>query len=267
MNSRVRREPTVRSMTTSNNGTWILCSSNRSPLPKLGLLHGPRPLQRRPLPSPYSFSRLRAWAVNSWRRPRYVARNLRSEVPDKQPSGGSAQGRLHGCSACNETRRQASVRDGKTAAHPAAGRVIASEPAWFRYVIDEPLSRFAESIRAVKVGINLSGVAKSNKVIGITSSLPNEGKSTISACLAQLAAHGGARVILVDCDLRKPALSQVLAPACYARTNRSHQRRGQPRPGDLVPSIISTFLSAASRQVALDTHQRASCLGCHEAAF
>ena len=102
--------------------------------------------------------------------------------------------------------------NGKTAAHPAAGRVIASEPAWFRYVIDEPLSRFAESIRAVKVGIDLSGVAKSNKVIGITSSLPNEGKSTISACLAQLAAHGGARVILVDCDLRKPALSQVLAP-------------------------------------------------------
>ena len=102
--------------------------------------------------------------------------------------------------------------NGKTAAHPVAGRIIASEPGWFRYVIDAPLSRFAESIRAVKVGIDLSGVAKSNKVIGITSSLPNEGKSTISASLAQLAAHGGARVILVDCDLRKPALSQVLAP-------------------------------------------------------
>ena len=59
---------------------------------------------------------------------------------------------------------------------------------------------------------DLSGAAKSNKVIGITSSLPNEGKSTIAASLAQLSAHGGARVILVDCDLRKPSLSQELAP-------------------------------------------------------
>ena len=55
-------------------------------------------------------------------------------------------------------------------------------------------------------------LAKSNKVIGITSSLPNEGKSTIAASLAQLSAHGGARVILVDCDLRKPSLSPELAP-------------------------------------------------------
>ena len=31
--------------------------------------------------------------------------------------------------------------------------------------------------------------------------------------MAQVAAHGGARVILVDCDLRKPVLSQALAPS------------------------------------------------------
>ena len=103
--------------------------------------------------------------------------------------------------------------NGKTAADAASARTIASDAGWFQYVLHSPLSRFAESIRAVKVGIDLSGVAKSNKVIGITSSLPNEGKSTISACLAQVAAHGGVRVILVDCDLRKPALSQALAPS------------------------------------------------------
>ena len=55
-------------------------------------------------------------------------------------------------------------------------------------------------------------MAKANKVIGLTSSLPNEGKSTIAASLAQLSAHGGARVILVDCDLRNPSLSQELVP-------------------------------------------------------
>ena len=91
-------------------------------------------------------------------------------------------------------------------------RIIAPNPSLLRYVVDSPLSSFAESIRAIKVSIDLSGAAKSNKVIGITSALPNEGKSTIAASLAQLSADGGARVILVDCDLRKPSLSQGLAP-------------------------------------------------------
>ena len=100
----------------------------------------------------------------------------------------------------------------RAAADPAASRIIAPNAGLLRYVIDLPLSPFAESIRAVKVSVDLSGAAKSNKVIGITSSLPNEGKSTIAASLAQLSAHGGARVILVDCDLRKPSLSQELVP-------------------------------------------------------
>jgi succinoglycan biosynthesis transport protein ExoP len=94
----------------------------------------------------------------------------------------------------------------------ATSRIIAPNASLLRYVIDSPLSPFAESIRAVKMSVDLSGAAKSNKVIGITSSLPNEGKSTIAASLAQLSAHGGARVILVDCDLRKPSLSQALVP-------------------------------------------------------
>ena len=82
----------------------------------------------------------------------------------------------------------------------------------FRYVIDSPLSRFTESIRAVKVSADLHNVTKSGRVIGTTSSLPNEGKSTIAASLAQLCAHGGATAILVDCDLRRPSLSRKLAP-------------------------------------------------------
>jgi succinoglycan biosynthesis transport protein ExoP len=89
-------------------------------------------------------------------------------------------------------------------------RIIAPNAGLFRNVIDAPLSPFAESIRAVKVSVDLPGAAKSNKVIGITSSHPNEGKSTIAASLAQLIADGGARVILVDCDLRKPSLSRRL---------------------------------------------------------
>lgn len=79
-----------------------------------------------------------------------------------------------------------------------------------------PLSRFAESIRSIKLAIDLNVTNSSNKVIGITSSLPNEGKSTIAAALAQLMAHAGTRVIVVDCDLRNPSLSRNLAPAANA---------------------------------------------------
>jgi polysaccharide biosynthesis transport protein len=94
----------------------------------------------------------------------------------------------------------------------AAARIIAPDGSLLRNVIDAPLSPFAESIRAVKVSVDVNSIGKPNKVIGITSSHPNEGKSTIAASLAQLAADGGARVILVDCDLRKPSLSRQLVP-------------------------------------------------------
>ena len=91
-------------------------------------------------------------------------------------------------------------------------RIIPPNAQLFQHVVDSPLSQFAESMRAVKLSADLGGGSKSNKVIGITSALPDEGKSTVSAALAQLCAHGGARVILVDCDLRKCSLSRDLAP-------------------------------------------------------
>jgi polysaccharide biosynthesis transport protein len=75
-----------------------------------------------------------------------------------------------------------------------------------------PLSRFAESIRSIKLAIDLNPTKTSNKIVGLTSALPNEGKSTIAASLAQLIAHSGKRVIIVDCDLRNPSLSANLAP-------------------------------------------------------
>jgi polysaccharide biosynthesis transport protein len=94
----------------------------------------------------------------------------------------------------------------------ATSRTIQQDDSLLNYVIDAPLTRFAESIRAVKMAVDLGNVAKSNKVIGITSSLPNEGKSQISASLARLCTLAGARVILIDCDLRQPTLSPKFAP-------------------------------------------------------
>ncbi len=79
-----------------------------------------------------------------------------------------------------------------------------------------PLSRFAESIRSIKLAIDLNPTKTSNKIVGITSALPNEGKSTVSVSLAQLIGHAGKRVVIVDCDLKNPSLSAALAPHASA---------------------------------------------------
>lgn len=91
-------------------------------------------------------------------------------------------------------------------------RAISRRSATYWAATTMPLSRFTESIRAIKLAIDLNQSPSANKVVGITSSLPNEGKSTIAAALAQIIAHSGKRVILVDCDLRNPSLSINLAP-------------------------------------------------------
>ena len=95
-------------------------------------------------------------------------------------------------------------------------RILAHDDNVLWSAVDAPFSRFAESLRVLKVAIDLSELVRSNKVIGFTSSLPNEGKSTLAAAVALLIAQTGARTILVDCDLRNPSLTQALAPSAQA---------------------------------------------------
>lgn len=78
-----------------------------------------------------------------------------------------------------------------------------------RYLDAKPLSRFSESIRSLKTGIQMSDVDNPPKIIQLTSSLPREGKTSMAISLATSAAMSGKRVILVDCDLRRPSASQI----------------------------------------------------------
>jgi polysaccharide biosynthesis transport protein len=91
----------------------------------------------------------------------------------------------------------------------AVKRPIVPARPFMRQVVDEPLSAFAEAFRSIKVAADISG----SRVIGITSTVPAEGKSTISSNLGELIAHTGKRVIVVDGDLRNPSLSRGLAPS------------------------------------------------------
>ena len=81
---------------------------------------------------------------------------------------------------------------------------------FFSRVVEEPRSLFAEGVRAIKVAADIAAAISENKIIGVTSSVPKEGKSTIASNLAELMAHAGKRVILIDGDLRNLTLSRAL---------------------------------------------------------
>ena len=70
----------------------------------------------------------------------------------------------------------------------------------------EPKSIAAESYRTLRTNIQYSSFDKKYQTIVVTSSEPGEGKSTTSGNLALCLAQGDKKVILIDCDLRKPSI-------------------------------------------------------------
>ena len=109
-----------------------------------------------------------------------------------------------------------------------------------RYVVEEPFSRFTETIRGVKVAVDLMRLTRASKTIGVVSALPNEGKTTVAANIAQLLAHAGHKTLLIDADLRNPSLTKALAPS--AEEGVLELLRGRRRLTDLVWSDPVTGL-------------------------
>ena len=110
-------------------------------------------------------------------------------------------------------RRERALSNPRLTVRPRSRNIVRTEsPIWT--ITDAPQSRFTESFLEIKLAIDaMNRSGKRNQVIGITSTQPDEGKSTVAAALALLMAHTGARVILVDCNLRNRSLSAALAPA------------------------------------------------------
>lgn len=111
-----------------------------------------------------------------------------------------------------ELKRQHPAVGPKRALAVSHGRLIEPGNGVERQVVYSPFSRFTETLRGVKVAADMSATTRQDLVIGIISSLPAEGKSTVAANLAQLLTNTGAPTILLDCDLRHPSLSRRLAP-------------------------------------------------------
>ena len=68
----------------------------------------------------------------------------------------------------------------------------------------EPTHVAVEAFRSLRAGLDFSALDQSLRMICVSSSLPGEGKSTVVNSLAISLAESGKRVLVVDCDLRRP---------------------------------------------------------------
>ena len=74
--------------------------------------------------------------------------------------------------------------------------------------LSQPRSPVAESFRSLRTNLTFASVDRPLRRILITSSTPQEGKSTISSNLAVVLAQGERKVVLIDADLRRPTVHQ-----------------------------------------------------------
>ena len=114
-------------------------------------------------------------------------------------------------------------------------------------IISTPMSAFAEAFRRIRVKIERMNIDRNRNadfamnghpgglVVLVTSSVPNEGKSTVSLSLARTLAHSGRRTLLIDADLRKPSVHKLVG------LNQSQQLASylQGQTGEGLSSLIT----------------------------
>lgn len=82
------------------------------------------------------------------------------------------------------------------------------------YMLNQPLSSFAESLRNLRAFLLYPGSGSTpHNLVAVTSALPREGKSMTSLCLARAMALSGSRVLAIDCDLRQRGLTRLVGDA------------------------------------------------------
>ncbi|MEI6987396.1 MAG: polysaccharide biosynthesis tyrosine autokinase, partial [Rhodospirillaceae bacterium] len=78
------------------------------------------------------------------------------------------------------------------------------------WAVARPLSVEVESLRHIATSLLISCTDQPPKIILVTSALAGEGKTFMSCGLAQVQAMAGSRVLLIDCDLRRPSVHKAL---------------------------------------------------------
>jgi polysaccharide biosynthesis transport protein len=104
--------------------------------------------------------------------------------------------------------------------------------------IDSP---FTESLRSLRTSLMLSRSGGPPQVLLLTSSTAGEGKSTVSLNLATVLSQQGARVLLVDADLRRPVLHQRIGLSIedgLSALLSSEREKLPPQQVEGVPNLL-----------------------------
>lgn len=76
-------------------------------------------------------------------------------------------------------------------------------------LVENPLSAYAESIRYLRAAIAFSDLDSETKTVAITSSLPDEGKTSLALSLGRMSAMSGSRTLVIDGDFRRRQLTEM----------------------------------------------------------
>jgi capsular exopolysaccharide synthesis family protein len=113
-------------------------------------------------------------------------------------------------------------------------------------ILDSPSSHLAESYRALRTALLFSNGDVPPRVILVTSALPQEGKTTASLNSAIALAYQGAKVLLIDADLRRPELHACLGvPAEPGLGELLTDKDGPPVEPRVCPKVSNLFLLPA----------------------
>ena len=82
-------------------------------------------------------------------------------------------------------------------------------------VANKPNATASESFKALRTRVNYSKLETELKTILVTSSLPSEGKTTVALNLAGSFAFADKKLLLLDCDLRKPRVHSIFQAERY----------------------------------------------------
>lgn len=76
--------------------------------------------------------------------------------------------------------------------------------------LQNPNSAYGEAVRSLRTALLLSSTDRPPRTVCVTSSLPDEGKTSTALSIAILAARSGQKAVILDCDLRRPSVHKVL---------------------------------------------------------
>ena len=91
---------------------------------------------------------------------------------------------------------------------------------------------FGEAFRSLRTSLVFTSRGEGARLLGVTSTQPLEGKTTTACNLAMVLAYGGARVLLIDADMRRPGLHRTMGLTNDA--GLSHVLTGQARIREVV---------------------------------